>query len=481
MLSLKISRTTRESYVAELARIVSRTRNLKFLDCPDGVYGRALGCSALREELKAQCQNLRQMKFHAGSEPIFYELKNNKVWMNLEVIDLNMLAVDARTLLDVLPRWTMLRDLSLKRLNCLQEKAVNVVRDLPPVQNLRIENCPGVTLEGLAAYLRFPQKRLALQRIQLIETGVGVGDLHQILAAAENLRAFTIELEVKQPLEHESLPDLASYSVTSVDFQITSPEVKKWETPASQSHYDYLIRSLNNNSIPNVDSIWVRDVSFQENFLHAAALKSPLQQQPTGTNGHTHSNSQSNTNPFANNNLLSPSSYTNTGSTSDSASPQSPTFPPANKRITLYAKGNQELDYHYSLMHPALPDGGRSTSTTDPRPFSINTAPLGPVWGGEARRSMIIGNGQGGFLAIPDENGKASAGARPTSRGSIAGGGAHAGGGFMGYATNGDRPTSAASSLAPPTAGWATGGGSGSRPSTSDGSGKRSSRIDLWR
>ena len=100
------------------------------------------------------------------------------------------------------------------------------------------------------------------------------------------------------------------------------------------------------------------------------------------------------------------------------------------------------------------------------RPLSAYSAArgLGPQWaqggfGGEARKSVIVGNGFGGFLAIPQEEAPRPMSADGPRWGSVASQGSH-----------GTQASSGSSSLKVP----AIFGGGGDHE-------KRGSRHDLWR
>ena len=113
--------------------------------------------------------------------------------------------------------------------------------------------------------------------------------------------------------------------------------------------------------------------------------------------------------------------------------------------LEVFSKGLDELDWVFtSVTPPEAP--GRRGSLSGGRPLSSYSASkgLGPQWGGEARKSVVVGNGFGGFLAVPVEESE-----RPRSAGSW--GGKGSGGGVRGS--------------------WMSGGGRE----------RRGSRVDLWR
>ena len=69
-----------------------------------------------------------------------------------------------------------------------------------------------------------------------------------------------------------------------------------------------------------------------------------------------------------------------------------------NQALSVYSKGMDELEWNFTTYEPLGPSGRRTSVT---RPVSFHGAQLSPAWGGEARRSVLVGNGFGGFLAVP--------------------------------------------------------------------------------
>lgn len=111
-----------------------------------------------------------------------------------------------------------------------------------------------------------------------------------------------------------------------------------------------------------------------------------------------------------------------------------------NQELEVYSKGLDEMEWNFSkVAPPAAP--GRRGSATAARPISsyglANPEATGKWMGHGSRKSVVVGNGFGGFLAIPQDGG---------------------------------RPR--------------TSGGEQSRPRTSNGDGhvdKRASHYDIWR
>ena len=124
--------------------------------------------------------------------------------------------------------------------------------------------------------------------------------------------------------------------------------------------------------------------------------------------GHAKSNSNSN----SNSNRLS--------SNNPFQGHQHPQHPPLRQHLGLrsplqvFSKGMDEMEWSFSQVQPG--GMGRRGSATAMRPVSssgLDDAVARGSWGG-ARSSVIVGNGFGGFLAVPvDEAG----GGRPSSAG----------------------------------------------------------------
>ncbi|KAI7268047.1 hypothetical protein KC352_g8655, partial [Hortaea werneckii] len=168
-----------------------------------------------------------------------------------------------------------------------------------------------------------------------------------------------------------------------------------------------------------------------------------------------------------------------------------------NQTLEVFSKGLDELEWVFTSITPAAPfpsgsslsSSHRRGSSTGGRPLSAISASkgLGPQWaqggfGGEARKSVMVGNGFGGFLAVPQEevprpltsdgNGGGGGGGRTRwgSFGSSHGG--SPGGGGDGSAGGGSRLSSFLKP--PPSLGSSPMAGGGGHE-------RRGSRHDLWR
>lgn len=414
---------TREACKADIARAVAGCPNLRYVDLPDGFYTGDPNCTVLREELLTHCPNLRRMKYYAGSEQFFHQLAQRQ-WQAIEVLELQKLRIEPATLRIVLASLPTLHDLSVTSLPGFTDEIFADAPQLgpfPPLQYLIIARCRSLTAGSLARYLELPQNHDVLTTLYLKDTAITVPDLPSLLWSATHLTTLTYIQSVSHSLPLDPLPPLQSstleilhYEITPSDSSLTAPGLPQ----PSDSYYAYLTQSLLSNALPSLRALYVRDPSLPD-----ALLLTPPQpifvttEQPRG--------------------LSQP--------------------------LEVYTKGLDESDWLFQTIAPSS-EPGRPVSSSGSRPLSFLGASrgLGPQWGGEARRSVVVGNGFGGFLAVPE--GEAP---RPGSSGSA--------GSWKVRAQSG--PVGRSGSLEPPSPTLASFWRRGSAVERD----KRASRADLWR
>lgn len=378
---LKLPYMTRETSKGDLARVVDALPNLRYVDLPDGFYNGDPSCHTLRSELQARCPDLRKMKFEAGSEKSF-ETLNQRYWQSLEILELSNLRIQPstlRTIISILPTLHELRLLDLPWLNDTIFQSTPNLYDFPPLHTLILKGTPQVTANGLLTYLSRPETREILSTLSLSTTGVKIPDLHSILWQSPSLKHLSITETISEALPLEPLPALSSFTLTTLHFEITAPETDQDMGLASPAdgYYAYLSNSLLANALPSLRKVYVRDPEFPDSLIVAPPAL-----------------------PFADHN---------------GGGQQQQGF---NQPLEVFSKGIAEHDWVYSEVLPSSPAHGRRGSLTGGRPLSSYSASrgLGPQWGDMARTSVVVGNGFGGFLAVPSEEG-----ARPTSRSSMKG------------------------------------------------------------
>lgn len=389
VLFLKIPYMARETAKGDLARTVSALSNLRHVDLPDGFFTDDSSCIPLRQELQSRCPDLRKMMYRSGSEDSL-ELLVHRHWQQLEFLELSNLAIEPGTLRIVLGSLPALHDLTLVGLEWLDDTIFHIAQqgalpEFPAIQTLKLEKCPNVTAAGLATYLESPYVREALFSLTLSNTGVAVQDLHTFLFEASALQHLAIIATVSKSitLQAQELPPMTSISIKTLNFEIDSSEdVHGLQKPA-ESYYAYLASSLHANALPALNTVYVRDQAFTD-LLLLPPLPPMGGSSPGNKNGHTSVRG-----------VFGPAMSNNS------------TF---NQHLEVYSKGIDELEWVMTSITPPSQTRDRRGSAIGGRPISAVSASrgLGPQWaqggfGGEARRSVMVGNGFGGFLAVPTD------------------------------------------------------------------------------
>ncbi|WPH03732.1 Hypothetical protein R9X50_00661500 [Acrodontium crateriforme] len=463
VLILKLPYMTRETAKGDLARTVSALPNLRYVDLPDGFFTGDPSCLPLRQELQSRCPDIRKMSYMAGSEETF-ELLAHRYWTSIQILELDSLAIEPMTLRIVLASLPTLHELTLSNLPWLDDgifQSSMQLPEFPPLQVLKLDNTPNVTSQGLTTYLKAPQNREMLFSLYLKRTGVTVQDLHSVLWAASQLQHLAIEENVSKSLglSIDQLQPLSSISLRTMNFEITSSdEVHGLQKPA-ESYYHYLASSLHQNALPALATLYVREQSFPELLL-------------------LHSNAP----PFGNSSppgsMRSPNNLSSNMSNLSINSPQSPLSkqafnagPGFKQELEVFSKGIDEFEWVFTSIAPPQSRGAerRGSLASGGRPLSAYSASrgLGPQWaqggfGGEARKSVIVGNGFGGFLAVPQDAVPRPMTSEGPQRGAFGGNGSDASA----------SPASRLSFLKPPPS---------INNSLHSGENKRASRQDLWR
>lgn len=379
VLSLRLPYMTREASKADLARTVSVLHNLRYVDLPTGFYSDEVSSYTLKQELMARCPDIRHMEYSHGSEGSFSRIPGSGLWDSLEVLEISDLHIDESTLRLVLDSFKALKSLKMENLYAITDSVFATTHSLPPfppLETIVLRNMPHLTVTGLATYLSSPTNCDSLKHLTLTQTGVMPETLHALVSKASRLVSLTLEATVDRSFPVVDVPLLASKSVHNLHYEISSANGSYGAQPVSGSYYKYLLGSLTSRSLPSLRELYVLDPHFADTLLLA-----PLQQLSLGDK----SDSQS-----ANQVLSQP--------------------------LSLFSKGIDEMDWNLTqieptsspqasqLSSPSSPSPGRRASAT--RPVSFHAAQLSPPWGGEARRSVVVGNGFGGFLAVPVDEGR---------------------------------------------------------------------------
>ncbi|KAI9882507.1 MAG: zinc-finger protein [Watsoniomyces obsoletus] len=472
VLVLKLAYMTREVCKADLARTVSVLPNLQYVDLPEGFFADDNSCTTLRTELQARCPDIRRMKYTAGGEHMFTYLSTRRTWQSLEVLELAALNAEPAMLVRVLGSLLTLHELKMSDMSWVDDTLFDTIPgypSFPPLHKLSLENMSSLSASGLVTYLSRPETREVLSSLTLRDTDIHPASLHSILAQAPYLTHLSIIETVSRSFPSDSVPLMASTSLVALHYEIMSARsMAQSMQPPSKSYYAYLAQSLHANALPSLRALYVRDADFPETLI----LEPP---RPGFAQMDDHYNPMS-------------SAAGRAGAAAARGFTQ---------ELEVYSKGLDELEWNFTCVSPPTgPGPGNRGSYTPQRPISAykfleaghpdaanvflnpsgdanmrsggggglvgpsmttleNRLSLPPGWAvgagaGDARKSVLVGNGFGGFLAVPVD--ESQAGKRPGSAGSWRNSG-----------------------------GDALGGSGGGGADKKHGRGKSESRRDLWR
>jgi hypothetical protein len=412
---LKIPYMTRETCKADLARTVAVLPNLRYVDLPEGFYSDEPSCRTLKEELQARCHQIRKMTYNRGGEQSLELLSRGTAWQNLEVLELCRLEMDIQSLRHVLHCLPSIHALKIRDMQqndtLLSSKAD--IPDFPPLTELLLDNTPNISVHGLSDYLSRSDVQASLKTLSLTETGVQPETLHEILTLASSLSNLSIIEAIQSPFPlSPQIPLLVSRSLKTLHYELTAKSTANTYQNPTTSYYTYLTSSLLANGLPNLKEVYVRDPDFADSLLVFVPPR------PAFAAESGRSSSLSSNNPFA------PSSPT----LGLPGFRNSPGGSGLQRQLEVYTKGLEEMEWNFSRVEPAQANGRRG-SMTPLRPVSAyglatSGGQMSASWSGsfgghgDVRKSVVVGNGFGGFLAVPaDEVGRPRSGSfgRPGS------------------------------------------------------------------
>ncbi|KAI5281173.1 hypothetical protein KEM52_003972 [Ascosphaera acerosa] len=206
------------------------------------------------------------------------------------------------------------------------------------------------------------------------------------------------------------IPPLFSTTLRKLRYEITSPPTPAAGIiPASETYFAYLVSSIMAKGLPALRELYVSDNKFPNALLTAPALALPgllshanprmsLLPPPTPSSGGGFGLGVGVGVPGDRSSKASLFSIRGGDRTSlnMTANPD----PIVRHTLAIYSKDPDELEWNLTRYDPRAAQGSRASAT---RPVSFFGAQLGPAWGGEQRQSVLVGNGFGGYLAIPAE------------------------------------------------------------------------------
>ncbi|KAG6009964.1 hypothetical protein E4U21_000735 [Claviceps maximensis] len=434
---LKTPYMIRESYHVELAQTIAVLPNLKYVDLPEGMFSDEPMYATLRLEVQARCPNLRKTTFLGGSENSFQTLMSGQIWSCLEVLELKRLKVDPKILRGVLTCLPHLRALKVAETYSLSDEVLAPDENLPPLpalEELVLKDTPSLTSVGLMDYLSFYETQKSLRVLTLKDTGIQPWKLQEVLAMAPSLKTLAIQATVRdsfptgagvQPLMHRR--------IRTFRYEISADSSAG--PFATQGYYTYLSNSVSAGYLPRLRRLYVLDENFP-NSLQNVPPTTPTYGSPSAagrnrsesTCSASHRPPSVRVSPFGNGSL-SPTRRNNNSkgsisSLSNLANPDningrlSSNNPfvqaagggrggaagstvPLRQTLEVYTKNLDSGQWNFapisSVKEPATTSRHRPKSS-----FGLAADVAGQGWDrGEARRSVLIGNGTGSFLPIP--------------------------------------------------------------------------------
>ncbi|CAN8095354.1 unnamed protein product [Discula destructiva] len=471
----KLPYMLRETSQADLARTISVLPNLRYVDLPEALFHDDNSYITLRMEVEARCANLRKMTYMRGAERCLERVASGRVFQNLEVLELNNIQIDPTVILHALAALGGLRALKLVDLSAVTDETISHDNEMlpafPALKELILENVPEITAQGLAGYLSRRDTSQALEVLSLTETSVTPWTLQEILVAAPKLKRLTISYAADKTLPLAAgtpqVQPLASRSLEIFHYEITAAANSSPYSNITPSYYNYLSGSLLMGGLPNLRGLYVRDANFADslaglprpvpkfatdsykrpdssgsqrstglasNISTLNGLGSPkfppsrdgfpngFQPQQTGNN--TNNNPfQTATNTGASNNPFQ-KPFANAGHNprfssnnpfASLAGPNGPSGLP--QTLEVFSKGDDELNWGMVKVEPGIKHDTSADSIAHNRlssSYGLDKSAVGWNARGGARVSVFLGNGAGGFLALPPENGHTRRGSAPT-------------------------------------------------------------------
>lgn len=426
----KTSYMLRESSQADLARTIAVLPNLLYVDLPEGLYADEYAYLTLRLEVQARCRKLRKMTYTAGAERSFEKLATG-IWPELEVLELVRLQVDPVTLRHVIGSLPNLQALKVTKLVGFVDEVLfppphEMVPPFPALEELMLKNVSGLTVEGLKQYLASPDARARLKSMNLTHTGVGVWDLHKVLSLATSLTNLVVVDSVASALPAAAgthdIPPLRSRSLRTLNWEITAKSSAGILGPsATATYYNYLSGSLLSGGLPSLNAVYVRDQNFPESLLGMPLPPTPafaggaFAARPS-TSGSS-SAAQTRNAAFG---LSTPKPFSKGHNPRFSSNNPFAAMMPTQQIQTLevFTKGDNESGWNIVRV-PGGYAGGEGRGHRRGSSFGSIAMPERPhssygltsqsvmAWGtsGDTRRSVFMGDGAGGFLAVPDTPG----------------------------------------------------------------------------
>ncbi|KAG6103531.1 hypothetical protein E4U14_006197 [Claviceps sp. LM454 group G7] len=438
---LKTPYMLRESYHVELAQTIAVLPNLKYVDLPEGMFSDEPAYATLRLEVQARCPNLRKTTFLGGSEKSFSALMSGQIWTHLEVLELKQLKVDPKVLRGVLTRLPHLRALKVAETFSLSDEVLapdDNLPYLPALEELILKDTPSLTSAGLVDYLSFYETQQSLRVLTLKDTGIQPWKLQMVLAMAPSLRTLAIQAQVRdafpsgpgaqvQPLMHKG--------IRTFRYEISADSAAG--PFATQGYYSYLSNSVLAGCLPHLRRLYVLDEQFPKLLQNLPPPASTFAGFGGGGGGGGGRRNRSQSSASASycppslrvcppagssSTLSSSSSPPHSGNTAGIAgvlgsnNPFAPqqcrnsaavagmglgSRPGPRQMLEVYTKNSDSGQWDFAPIRSVTGAVGPYRHRTSSS-FGLAADVSGQGWDrGEARRSIMVGNGTGSFLPLP--------------------------------------------------------------------------------
>ncbi|KAI5792900.1 hypothetical protein FPQ18DRAFT_367233 [Pyronema domesticum] len=277
---LRVPYMTRETCIADHARLVSLTPEMRYCDMAEGVYSDDNTCVGLKAILYARCPELRKMTWTTGSEKNFADLWQQQPWRNLEVVKLDSMRIENGDLLRVLNSLPALHDLTLKSLPWITDNIFTptFAGSFPALQTLILDDLETLSSAALLSYLNRPIVSASLTSLSILNTPLPPGSLASILLAATSLESLHYATTVTRAFSDSSPEPLRSTSLRKLHYEITPcASVKGLSTPPHQATTTTLASSILSQSLPQLCALYVRESEFVDRLEgHLVSFSVPL-------------------------------------------------------------------------------------------------------------------------------------------------------------------------------------------------------------
>jgi hypothetical protein len=420
----------REFCHVELAQTIAVLPNLHYVDLPEGMFADEPSYATLRLEVQARCPNIRKMSYVAGSERSFAMLATGQVWSRLQVLEISRLNIDPMTMRGVLGCLMNLRALKVSETDSLSDEVLLSTEGLPalpPLEELVLKDTPRVTSNGLVEYLAWLETQQALRVLTLKDTGVRPSGLADVLATAPALRTLALQSKISEPFpSYGGIPNLTSKSLRTLRFEVSGKTASAQDASAAGTYYTYVANSVLSGSLPKLRKLYVHDETFPEKLQ---ALPPPQPRNGSFSGNIPPSMSGSRGAPTLR--VSPPSSAAgNQGIPSPKPSPLPPRSPgmhprgasnghnrfssnnpfsqhpgglPPIQTLEVFTKSDEFGQWNFARVDAfnAVPAPSRRPESS----YGLAADVEGQGWerGGASRRSVLVGNGTDGFLALPGQ------------------------------------------------------------------------------